>query len=183
MNRNKNPYKKVGEVLKINFTPSSKEKFQPSRFPVQQPTVFPVQQPSHFIPTKQKSEINIDYSVSDKDLTDPEVWGPSFWFTLHNGSLSYPENASPIIAERLKGFILGLPYMLACSTCKLHAISYIEQNSSKLDDVCRGRDKLFNFFVDFHNYVNSKSGKKIFTYEEARDLYNKKASIKVMKFN
>jgi hypothetical protein len=191
MNRNSNPYKKAGEVLKINFAPTSAlsvshiPAIPPSQAIKITPKTTPPAPPSQ-LPQKSthshSKNLSIEYKFSDKDITDPEVWGPSFWFSIHNGSLSYPENASPIVAERLKGFILGLPYMLPCSACRLHAISYIEEKTSKLDEICRGRDNLFNFFVDFHNYVNAKSGKKIYSYEEARDLYNKKANVQVMKF-
>jgi hypothetical protein len=41
---------------------------------------------------------------------DPEVWGAAFWFSIHNGCVTYPLKASKIVAERMKGFILGLPY-------------------------------------------------------------------------
>ena len=39
---------------------------------------------------------------------DPEVWGPSFWFTLHNGAISYPLQANNICKQRMKQFIFQL---------------------------------------------------------------------------
>jgi hypothetical protein len=39
------------------------------------------------------------------NTADPKVWGPSFWFSLHNGAARYPLNASNLIMERMKGFI------------------------------------------------------------------------------
>jgi hypothetical protein len=71
----------------------------------------------------------------------------------------------------MKNIILGIPVLLPCENCKEHSTAYIESRLNELDDIVSTRDKLFNFFVDFHNYVNKRYGKKIFTYEEARKLY------------
>ena len=114
---------------------------------------------------------------------DPRVWGPSFWFTLHNGALRYPENASPVTKERMKNFILGMTIMIPCIACKDHATAFIESKYSELDTIVKGRDNLFNFFVDFHNYVNKRYGKKLFSYKEALDLYNGTVTFRSMKYN
>ena len=132
---------------------------------------------SEFLSTPIKKEVSskITYDNSKgeseerKGSTDPKVWGPLFWFTLHNGSVNYPDLASNIAIERMKGFINGIPYMLPCKDCSNHARTFIEK--SDLDAVCCGKEKLFNFFVDFHNYVNKRYGKKIYSYEEAKRLY------------
>lgn len=102
---------------------------------------------------------------------DPNIWGPKMWFTLHNGAIKYPIKASPIFAERMKGFILGLPVMIPCDKCQDHATAHIEANWSRLDDVVSGRDKLFKFFVDFHNRVNKWINKPEMSYENAYKLY------------
>lgn len=107
------------------------------------------------------------------NTSDPSVWGPAFWFTLHNSSAKYPIKASRHHMQRTKGFILGLPMMLACPGCKPHAIAYIESHKHKLDEIVSGRDNLFKFFVDFHNKVNARYGKKEFTYQEAYNMYKK----------
>ena len=106
-----------------------------------------------------------------KASNDPRKWGPPFWYTLHNGAFHYPENASKLYIERMKNFILGIPVMLPCEKCKNHATVFIEQNKSKLNDICSGRKSLFNFFVDFHNKVNSRYDKPILSYEEAYNIY------------
>ena len=113
---------------------------------------------------------------------DPRVWGPSFWFTLHNGAASYPNKASPLVINRTKGFIMGLPFMLPCENCKVHAANYIQKNKDKLDDICGSREKLFNFFVDFHNIVNKRYNKPQISYEQARNIYNKGVHVKYMNY-
>jgi hypothetical protein len=103
---------------------------------------------------------------------EPGVFGPPLWFTLHNASAYYPETASPAHAERMKNIIIGLPVLLPCETCKEHATAYIEKNKDRLSEVCKTKRSLFAFFVDFHNYVNERLGKKVLTYDEAYALYH-----------
>jgi hypothetical protein len=106
-----------------------------------------------------------------QDTTNPSKWGPSFWYILHNAAAHYPENAAPICAERIKGFILGIPYMLPCKSCSNDAMIYIDSRSSELNDICKSRKSLFDFFYQFHNYVNTKTGKTQLSKESAYKLY------------
>ena len=103
---------------------------------------------------------------------DPRVWGPAFWFTLHNGASRYPEKASPVCAHHMKGFILGMPYMIPCDKCHDHARAHIEENYHRIDEIVSGKEHLFNFFVSFHNYVNKRYGKPEMSNEDAYTLYN-----------
>jgi len=111
--------------------------------------------------------------LSNLTNRSPEVWGPHFWFTLHNGALNYPSLANPLCIERMKNFIIGIPVMIPCETCKEHATAYIESNKDYLDYICASRDKLFKFFVDFHNYVNIRLKKPEMSYDDAYRLYDK----------
>ena len=106
------------------------------------------------------------------NMSNPTVWGAAFWFTLHNGSAKYPISASHIVRERMKAYIIGIPHMLPCATCQIHATNHIEKNKDNLDDICSGREKLFKFFVDFHNIVNKRYNKPIVSVEEAYEMYN-----------
>ena len=118
------------------------------------------------------------------NTSDPAVWGPSMWFTLHNGASKYPVSATDFYKDRMKEFILSIPIMLPCSVCKDHANKYIDdaRTSGKLDEVIGGRDKLFKWFVDFHNMVNKTHNKPIFSYEEAYDIYNNGATISTLSY-
>ena len=118
-----------------------------------------------------KEELSQTIVEKQMNTGDPKIWGPKMWFTLHNGAIKYPIKASPIFAERMKGFILGLPVMIPCDKCQDHATAHIEANWSRLDDIVSGRDKLFKFFVDFHNRVNKRYNKPEISYETAYKLY------------
>ena len=106
-----------------------------------------------------------------KSSNDPKIWGPHFWYTLHNGAFHYPEQASTLYVERMKNFIIGIPVMLPCENCKNHSTLFIEEHKSKLNQICSNRNSLFNFFVDFHNKVNERYNKPILSYEEAYNIY------------
>lgn len=134
---------------------------------------------NNFNNTNKKDNLILKWKETDySNTSNPEVWGPSFWFSLHNGASKYPEHASPIVSARMKGFILGLPEMIPCLNCKEHARGYIE--NSDLDKITNGKNNLFHFFVDFHNYVNKRYNKPEMSLDEARKLYSGNCTIKYM---
>ena len=109
--------------------------------------------------------------MANYDGTKPQIFGPPLWFVLHNAAAHYPPFPAPVERERMKNVILGLPTLLPCLECKEHATAHIERNRANLDAIVASRDNLVRFFVDFHNYVNKRLGKSIFTYEQAARLY------------
>jgi hypothetical protein len=129
------------------------------------------------------SDLNLNWKEEQGLSTNnPRVWGPAFWFTLHTSAMYYPENASPIVKERMKNRILAIPYELPCSSCRQHAIAFIESNRDKLDDIVSSNDKLFRFYVDFHNQVNARYGKREWTYDEARAAYSGQATLRYLNY-
>lgn len=128
------------------------------------------------------STLELKWETFEGAGSSPSVFGPPLWFTLHNSSNNYPINPSPIVKERMKNIIIGIPILLPCANCKDHATAYIESNFDKLDDIVSTRDKLFNFFVDFHNHVNKRYDKKTYSYEEAKELYNGKVKVSKLSY-
>jgi hypothetical protein len=74
--------------------------------------------------------------------------------------------------SKMKGFVYGLPAIMACKSCSVHALAYIQERDCELDDICSSKNTLFKFFVDFHNYVNERTGKQILSYDDVLKLYN-----------
>lgn len=145
---------------------------------------YPVSEEKQKVRKETNRDVSLEWSVKKYESSaNPEVWGPAFWFSLHNGAARYPLKASPITKERMKGFILGLPVMIPCLECKEHTMAYVEGNFDRLDDVCSGRVKLFNFFVDLHNKVNERYNKPIMGYEEAYALYTGSAAVSKLSYN
>ena len=113
--------------------------------------------------------------IPESGAANPKVWGPPYWYSLHNSAAHYPINASPLVKQRMKGRILAIPYEISCRTCQPHASAYIETISEgELDSIVSGRDNLFKFYVDFHNSVNVRLGKPTWTYEQAYNQYGSK---------
>ena len=179
----KNNYKTIMDLYKITENTSS---IKVEKLNVKKETPPVVKQiKTHNKPniTPVKKDMTMKWEVSNGKGHLPEIWGPSFWFTLHNGANAYPENPPIITKERMKNFILGMPVMIPCFKCKDHATSFIESNIEKLDTIVSNRKNLFNFFVDFHNYVNKRYNKKIFTYDEAFNLYNGNIKVEKLKYS
>jgi FAD-linked sulfhydryl oxidase len=116
------------------------------------------------------------------NLVDPSVWGPAFWFTLHNGAANYPDYPNNSTQERMKGFIIGIPAILPCEKCREHATQYINANYNNLNSICSTRENLFNFFVDFHNYVNNRYNKPMMSYDDAHRMFASGAVISRLTF-
>lgn len=110
-------------------------------------------------------------SSSAPSHSDPETWGPAFWFTLHNSAVGYPEYPTTHVKHQMKSFIVGIPVMVPCEKCYHHALEYINSRQSDMDSIVSSQKNLFNFFVDFHNEVNKRNDKKQFTYAEAWEMY------------
>jgi len=71
--------------------------------------------------------------------------------------------------------------MVPCIECSEHARAYIEANKVKIDTLKRG-DDVFRFYVDFHNYVNLRIGKPVFSYEKAYEMYRGGVHVRTMKY-
>jgi hypothetical protein len=127
---------------------------------------------------EEKTQITeLKYKTSITSTSDPKVWGPSFWFTLHVSAAHYPENPSQIVRERMKHRILAIPYEVPCATCRPHASAFIESYRDKLDQIVSNKHELGKFYVDFHNKVNKRYGKPEWTYEQAYKVYSGQAKV------
>lgn len=143
----------------------------------------PVQQP-HIHPQKETDKTSLDLTWKDEHIentADPRVWGPMYWITQHISAAHYPLNASPIVRERMKQRILAVPHEIPCHSCKSHASAFIESKRPELDEIVKGRHSLGKFWVDFHNKVNERYGKRKWSYDEAYKKYSGGAKITVLK--
>jgi hypothetical protein len=66
--------------------------------------------------------------------------------------------------------------MVPCERCADHATAYIESRDD-LDEVVKNKDSLFSFFVEFHNFVNERLGKKRIPMETAIKMYKGTANV------
>lgn len=182
----------ISRMQRENYVLHSSHSSGPVRetFNVNSPTFTPNEQiivspvPTQKIqPLIPKSPINMEWeSKKIKSTADPSVWGPAFWFSLHNSAAHYPIDASPIVRERMKNRILSIPYEIPCRSCLTHASAFIESKRSQLDTIVSGRHQLGKFYVEFHNKVNQRYNKRQWTYEEAYAIYSGNANVSVLKY-
>lgn len=112
------------------------------------------------------------------NLVNPNVWGPAFWFSLHNGAINMP---TKLDTQRVQGLIHGLPEILPCVECRIHAKKFINDNSDRINAITQ-RTELFEFLVDFHNYVNTKQEKATMSYKDAWAMYSQGANVNVLTY-
>lgn len=126
-------------------------------------------------PVKEEKPMIIKLEKVPENTPYNEMDGAIQWFTFHRGALAYPKNPSPHTQKKMSDFIMGIYLILRCEKCSEHAQLYTEEKlrDGSISEAVKNRKNLFEFFVDFHNYVNHRQGKKIMSYEEAKILYSK----------
>ena len=129
--------------------------------------------------TRQSNSVHEKYEQEKKpkleylgNTANPSFWGPAYWRSLHTVAAWYPMKAAPLVKERMKSRILAIPIEVPCQSCQHHANSYIESKRDELDQIVSGRHALGKFFVEFHNMVNKRYGKPIWSYEDAYKMYS-----------
>lgn len=127
----------------------------------------------------------LNINIENKEclnVRSPQVWGQAFWFINHLGSICAPTKIPPQKREKYWNFIDGLPEMLACQECQGHARKFVEKHKPYKDIICSSRDNLVRFFVDFHNDVNRRSGKKMMDIEDVYGMFAKPAKINYFRY-
>nr|QBK90664.1 MAG: Erv1/Alr family disulfide (thiol) oxidoreductase [Pithovirus LCPAC104] len=95
---------------------------------------------------------------------NPEYFGPGIWFVIHIIALK-ADNNSEDDKKNFMTLIKHIIYNIPCDICKKNAIQYYNRN------YMLNTSSLFEWSVIFHNYVNYKLGKRKFSYNEAKILY------------
>jgi len=98
-------------------------------------------------------------------------WGHRYWYVIHTAAFRYPEVPSDDEKMGMQNFITSIPYILPCSICSEHATGWLREHNHELAHALTSKYTLFQWLVEFHNSVNHRSGKKIYTVEEAWRKY------------
>lgn len=91
--------------------------------------------------------------------------GPGLWFLIHKLSYELGEINKDKVCADIRVILAYLP----CGECREHASKYIQDNPPEK------HSNLFEWSVDFHNKVNERLSKKVYTYKEASELYDESA--------
>lgn len=97
-------------------------------------------------------------------------WGNDIWNQIHTKTFLYPDNPSINDINNMISYINSIPNLLPCKRCKLKTENYIKNYKETLEEICLSKKSLINFFFIFHNYVNKRLAKPLFSME---DLYSK----------
>lgn len=117
-----------------------------------------------------------------ENVFSPLVWGESLWFLFHVGSLAADKKIDEIEAIKYWNFIEGIPLMLPCKMCAVHAQKFIDSHRDKRRDICSSRETLIDFFVEFHNYVNIRQQKPLITKDDIKKLAQGPVRISTIKY-
>lgn len=97
---------------------------------------------------------------SDYLTSDPNIWGPHFWFVIHTVMANYPEKPTSLDQEIMSGFIKSIPFLLPCDECYRSTFFFIKEHIDEIPELVKDRRKLVHFFKVYHDKVNEKLGKK-----------------------
>lgn len=114
------------------------------------------------------ADMRVTYSTVGTSA-EPDVFGPAMWFTFHNGAVFYPKKPTAYVRNGMKQFIMNVPLIAPCLSCKEHLYAYLRRVD--LDDAVASRENLFKFWVDLHNFVNERYGKQTMSLKEAKRIY------------
>lgn len=94
----------------------------------------------------------------------------TYWILLHTATFYYPTQPQPEHKEDIVKLVRfmnnrGIP----CQLCAKHFKEW--STTYPIDDYTESREKMFKYFVDLHNDVNTRQRKKLVTIEEAEIMY------------
>jgi hypothetical protein len=150
--------------------PTDNTKYLPS--PVPPTRMFPPYEPLF-----SKARVVPDPGVKDRSVStshwnaDPKPWGAHLWLFLHYSAANYPDRPTWSQKQAMKNWLITLPVTIPCADCSHHYNQYINEYRERMDDICSSKQNLTRFLVDIHNRVNARTGKPLWTYEQALRAY------------
>jgi len=106
----------------------------------------------------------------------PNEWGPPTWTLLHTLAAKIKEERYPIVGQQLFQFIVQICHNLPCPDCALHARQFLARiNPNALTT----KTSLKNVLYVFHNAVNKRKGKPLFSVDALDAAYQSKQVIPV----
>jgi hypothetical protein len=99
------------------------------------------------------------------------IWGSSMWFSLHTITMNYPNFPTYVDKQDYKNFFVSLQYVIPCSVCRKNYQRHLKE--LPIENALESRQKLVYWLIDIHNLVNAEIGKKIMSYKNAIEKYEK----------
>lgn len=99
------------------------------------------------------------------------IWGSTLWFSLHTISMNYPNNPTYAEKKDYKNFFISLQHVIPCKVCRKNYQRHLKEHP--IDNHLESRQKFVYWLIDIHNMVNAEIGKKILSYENVIEKYEK----------
>jgi hypothetical protein len=96
-------------------------------------------------------------------MVSKSVWGPAIWYLFHTLSFKIKVVHFHEIKDELLSHFISICNNLPCPECTEHAQQELKHlDKSKITN----KKELCMYFIYFHNKVNVRTKKKIFTFDE-----------------
>jgi len=109
-------------------------------------------------------------------MSSLEQWGPATWALFHSLAAKIRVDSFPIIGKQLLAIIVQIAYCLPCPDCANHAKTFF---ASFNHATVSSPSQLQNMLFHFHNLVNRRKHKSIFSFARLHSLYASKNLISV----
>jgi len=96
------------------------------------------------------------------------LWGPAVWFFFHTLAEKIKPEYFISYRDGIFNIIKRVCSSLPCPTCTTHAVEYIQKINF---DSIRTKGDLKNMLFNFHNEVNARTKKPLFSYDELNSKY------------
>jgi len=100
-----------------------------------------------------------------------EIWGPHAWMFLHSITFTYPHEPDFKVKKHFLNFFDNLKNIIPCEICKKHYINNLQKHP--LIDSLNSKEDLIKWLVNIHNEINIINGKRVWTYDEVVEHYDK----------
>jgi hypothetical protein len=111
-------------------------------------------------------------------MTTKAVWGPCVWYLFHTLAHHIDETSPKF--ESVKNEFISFSFRIAtnlpCPECSQHATTYLSKVNPKL---IKTKNDLKMLYLNFHNAVNIRKGKPVFSLQDADSKYEK-ANVKLI---
>ena len=104
-------------------------------------------------------------------------WGPCTWILFHTLAEKVKEETFHLIKTELLNMIIAICHNLYCPECTAHAKNKLK---TLRKDKILVKEDLKKVLWSFHNSVNVRTKKKIFTYEELNEKYKNEKLVNVI---
>jgi len=119
----------------------------------------------------------IHYDITEKSNTKSTITkntnslfnnGSKYWFVMHTYSYNYPVNPTENDKNTATEYYNSMFDILPCNMCRTHSIEYIKDNPITVNS----REELIEWVLNFHNSINKKLHRDMWTREQLNDKYS-----------